>query len=53
MDELTKKWWKLLSKESPLNLFGKIISFPMIVFVGMFWTVLDFLFLKKEEDGKI
>lgn len=36
-----------LGKESDLNLFGKIMLFPLLIICFTVWRCLDFLFVKK------
>lgn len=49
LNEDTKLWFECtLGKTSKMNLAGKIILSPLIVYVGVIWIIMDFLFLKKE-----
>lgn len=49
-----KEEWALFymtffSKESGLNIFGKIVLFPFILFIGIFGFAFMFIFEKKDK----
>jgi hypothetical protein len=49
MEKETKLFFdSMYSEKSRLNLPGKIILTPLILFIGVIWIILDFLFFKKE-----
>jgi hypothetical protein len=46
----TRLWFECgFGKKSSMNLAGKIACSPVVVFIGVLWIVLDFLFLKQAD----
>ena len=51
-EDMSLYWQCTFGGKSHMNLLGKIVLAPFIIYLGLLFTILDILFTKKNNNIK-